>query len=282
MQQESPALPKPAPDQPSHSYDLAIKDITTWPSTVYIGSNYTMRVVVQRYGQQEPSGFHLNVLDGNTTLYDSDINDPGLIEWVEFPMGKATDEPRNIRAEVRSTDLLNPEPGASLSNNVMRKTFRPSSIGFYDLYNYRLHWYYDAVTYGMHQAQAFSVSDELDIHRIGLHMRAPLPNPNTTSIMVELHQDNDGKIGDPIASSMINAGEVGPESGWHYAYFDNLSLPEGNYWIVTLLDSTDGYGVKWSRAEGNPYGEMFDTQVREIVDWPEWDYKLFDFAFKIY
>ncbi len=274
--------PEPEPPPPDYSYDLIIKDITTWPRTVYLGENYTVRVVVQRYGQYAPSGYRLNVLDGNITLYNEEIHDPGLIEWVEFNYSHATEDPRNMRAEVQSLDAAHPEPNSSLQNNVLRRTIRAQPLGYYGSCYSCMHLYYDAVNYVMRQAQAFNLTQEFTVHRIGLLLRAPINDSLNAPVIVEICRDDENNPGEPLASSSIQSSAVGPEPGWHYAQFQNLSLPAGRYWIVARVDMMGSQGVQWARSEANPYGEPYDTMVLDIVDWPEWDYKYFDFVFQIY
>jgi len=273
----------PAPQQPTdYSYDLVVKDITTWPRTVYVGQNYSVRATFQIYGRHPPLAYHVNFLDGNQTLYDGNVYNPELIHWVELNMTKAGEEPKNLRAEITNIDPLHPEPESIRSNNMMRKTIFFQPIGYYGTCDACMHLYYDAVNFVMRQAQSFTVDYELDVHRIGFYLRAPFPNRNDSAILVELRNDTGGKPGPLIATSSINAGEVGPELGWHYAHFQNVTVPPGKYWITLMINDTKSYGVQWARSEGNPYGEMLDTMVLDLMDWPEWDYKLFDFVFQIY
>lgn len=272
----------PSRQPTDYSYDLAIKDIATLPRTVYIGDNYTLRVVVQIYGRHLPFAYHLSVTDGNSTICDEDVRNPGPIRSFDFNYTKAGEEPRNIRAYVRSIDPLHPEPAPSLPNNLMGKTIRPQPLGYYGACDACMHLYYDAVNYVMRQAQAFTLLHEFEVRRIGLYLRAPIPNSNESRLLVALHNDSGGKPGIPVALSCINAWEIGPEPGWHYAHFQNLTLAPGKYWIVAMMNDTSGYGAQWARSEGNPYGEAYDTMVMDMADWPEWDYKLFDFVFQIY
>ncbi|MEW5996226.1 MAG: hypothetical protein AB1657_01380 [Candidatus Micrarchaeota archaeon] len=280
VQQAQPPAPQPEP--PDYSYDLLVKDISTLPRNVYIGDDYTVMVYVQRYGRYAPAAYRLRVFDSDQTLYDGVVDTPGLMEAFSFNYTGAGEEPRNIRAYVESYDLLHPEPESALPNNFMQKTIRPQPLGYYGECYACMHLYYDAVNYVMRQAQAFTHGRSFTVHRVGMYLRSSTDIPGTAPVIVEIRRDNGGKPGEPIASSSIAGAEVGAEPGWHYAYFQNLTLPAGKYWIVARLDSTDGYGVQWARAEGNPYGEMYDTMVMDLMDWPEWDYKLFDFVFQIY
>ena len=269
-------------EPPDHSYDITVKEIATWPRTIYLGDDYVVRVVVQIYGRQMPSAYRLRVFDYNDTLYDSIITKPELIHTFEFNFTNATEAQHNIRAHVESYDPLYPEPQSALSNNFWQKMITPQPLGYYGECFACMHLYYDAVNYVMRQAQAINFTRDFTVHRVGLLLRAMENSTTSAPVIIEICRDNAGKPGEPIASSTIDGSEVGPEPGWHYAQFQNVSLPAGKYWIVARMDSAENYGVQWARSEGNPYGETLDTMVFDLLDWPEWDYKMFDFVFQVY
>lgn len=275
---QQPGAPEEPPD---YSYDIAVKGISTWPRTVYLGDDYVVRVVVEIYGRHMPSSYRLRVFDYEEAIYDSVIAKPGLIRTFEFNYTNATEERHNIRAYVESYDPLHPEPRPALSNNFAQKVITPQPLGYYGQCFSCMHLYYDAVNYVMRQAQAINLTRNFTVHRVGLYLRAP---PNTTTsgpVIVEICRDNSGRPGEPVAASAITD-EIGPEPGWHYAQFQDVPLQDGKYWIVARMESSASYGVQWARAEGNPYGEPYDTMVFDLADWPEWDYKLFDFVFQVY
>lgn len=269
------------PEPPDYSYDITVKEIATWPRTIYLGDDYAVRVVVQIYGRHMPSAYRLRVFDYNETIHDSIITKADLIRTYEFNYTNATEAPHNIRAHVESYDPLHPEPESARSNNFRQKVITPQPLGYYGSCYTCMHLYYDAVNYVMRQAQAINLSRNFTLHRVGLLLRAPGNSTIGEPVIVEICRDDSGKPGEPFASSAITGG-VGPEPEWHYAQFQNVSLPEGRYWIVARMGGAGSYGVQWARSEGNPYGETYDTMVFDLLDWPEWDYKLFDFVFQVY
>ncbi|MCP4648202.1 MAG: hypothetical protein GY852_10815, partial [bacterium] len=58
-------------------------------------------------------------------------------------------------------------------------------------------------------------------------------------------------------------------------------LRNDTYWIVLSYESPSSAGIEWYRAERNNFGEMYDTQMIDIAGYGEWEYKGFDFAFKV-
>ena len=279
QQAQQPGPPQEEP--PDYLYDLTVKEIATWPRTVYLGDDYVVRVVVQIYGRHMPSAYRLMVFDYNETIYDSTITEVGLIRTFEFNYTNATEDTHNIRAYVESCDPLHPEPQPALSNNFRQKVVSPQPLGYYGQCYACMHLYYDAVNYVMRQAQAFNLTRDFTLHRVGLYLRTAGNSTIREPVIVEICRDDAVKPGEPIASSAIT-GEVGPEPAWHYAQFQGIPLEKGKYWIVARMGSADSYGVQWARSEGNPYGEQYDTMVFDLMDWPEWDYKLFDFVFQLY
>lgn len=280
IRHEAPSPPPPA--APDHSYDLLVKGIAVYPETVYLGDNYTVRVFVQRHGQYSPSAYRVLVFDSGETIRDEVVHGPGLMHAFEFNYTDAAEPPRNIRAYVESADILHPEPPFSLSNNYMQRTVYPQPLGYYGSCPECMHWYYDSVSYVMRQAQAFNLTRQFTLNRAGLFLRSATNSPPSAPIVVEICRDNAGKPGEPIASSSIGGSGISREPGWHYAHFQDVQLPPGKYWLVARQESASSYGVQWARAEGNPYGEPYDTMVMDLNEWPDWDYKLFDFAFQLY
>lgn len=274
----TPAQPAP----PDYSYDLLIKDVSTLPQNVYIGDNYTVMVHVQRYGMYAPTAYRLRIFDSDRALYDGIVSKPGLMETFSFNYTDADDAPHNIRAYVESADILHSEPPLSLENNFLQRTVHPQPLGYYGACYACMHLYYDAVSYSMRQAQSINMTRGFTVHRVGLYLRSATEAPCGAPVIVEITRDNGGRPGEVISSSSINGAEVGHEPGWHYAQFQNLTLPAGKYWIAARMGTTDSYGVQWARSEGNPYGEMYDTMAMDLTDWPAWDYKLFDFVFQVY
>ena len=265
-----------------YTYDVLIKNISTYPDPIHIGEDYTVKAIVQIYGRYLPSRIHLNFIDGNQTLYDEEIENPGPIEYVQFEMHADDDSQRNLRAEVQSLDPLHPEPEENLENNIMRRTLIYKHIGYYAVFDWHEKWYYDIVSHVIFQAQAFQLDHTTDIHKIGLYIKAQTPPPPDTYLTVQI-ADSTGEnagVGEVIATSKIPIEGMENELSWRHAYFENLTLSPGRYWIIAKIEDST-YGIEWARAMGNPYGEFMDTQVFNLGDWANWEYKDYDFAFRI-
>ena len=277
---EVPPEPGEVPVE-DYSYDLVIKDISTVPEAVHVGERFSMKAIVQIYGRYTPSTFRLQVIDGEDVLHDKVIENPGLIEWVEFNLTAENYSQRNLRAEVTSLDPFHPEPEENLENNILRKTLHFYPHGFYDVYDWKISWYYDIVSYIIRQAQAFTLPYEMEIFRVGVYIKAASPPPEGSHLIIELHEDDEGEISELIASTQMEVEDLDDELQWKYVYFEGLTLPPGKYWLVLMMDDSGSYGIEWARARGDHYGEYWDTQVFNLGDWADWEYKEFDFAFKI-
>jgi len=182
---EEGTVPAPPPD---YSYDLIAKDIHVAPDYPQLTEEYKMRVIVQRYGAYSPDGYSVWILDGNQTLLKKDIFDPEFVESFEFDYYAGTVEPHHIRVEVESLDFMHPEPEANLENNVLRKDVSAYPFGYYDIYNWKITWFYDAVGMQVYQAQAFTLEKPLNISRIGVYVQANVPPPPNSSLKVSLHE----------------------------------------------------------------------------------------------
>lgn len=283
--EEGPAHEGAQEEPVDYSYDLVIKDILTAPQYPRLTENYTVRVLVQAYGRYVPSSYSLWVLDGNETLMREEIEDPGLLEYFEFPSYADGTAPRHLRAEVESTDALHPEPPGNLSNNVMRADVKAYPLGFYDIYNWSYTWFYDAVGAQLKQAQAFTLERSLNISRISVYLQARVPPPPGSKLLVSLHGKPDSwgniGVGDEIASGEIDAQAIAQKPSWQSIEFEPLELANDTYWIVLEYESPSSAGVEWYRAEGNRFGGVYDTQMLDIAGYGEWEYKGFDFAFRV-
>lgn len=272
-------------EPPDYSYDLFVKEISSVPPYPRLTEEYTMRAQIQIYGKYAPSGYSLWVLDGNTSLLRENITSPELLKHYDFGYYAGSTEPHNIRVEVQSLDKEHPEPEQNLENNVMRKDIRAYPLGYYDLYNWRVTWFYDAVGMQVKQAQAFTLQKPLNISKISVYVQARVPPPPTSKLIVSLHEKPTtwGKIGvgDEILRGEIDAEGIKQDPSWQYIQFNKTELKNDTYWILLEFESPSSAGIEWYRAEGNNFGEVYDTQMLDVAGYGEWEYKGFDFAFKV-
>ena len=272
-------------EPPDYTYDIVVKDIFTVPERPTLTEDYKVRALVQIYGRHIPSAYHIWVLDGNKTLLNQTVSSPELLQNFEFSYYAGDTQPRNLRVEVQSLDPHHPEPEENLDNNVMRKTVRAYPLGFYDVYNWRYTWFYDFVGMQVKQAQAFTLATPLNISRIGVYVQARVPPAPGSKLLVSLHEkpNNWGNIGvgEKITGGEIDATLIAQKPSWHFVEFPTRELSNETYWIVLEYESTTSAGIEWYRAEGNKYGEMYDTQMMDVAGWGEWEYKGFDFAFQV-
>lgn len=272
-------------EPPDYTYDIVVKDIYTTPDYPALTEDYKVRVLVQIYGRRIPSSYHIWVLDGNETLLNQAVPEPELLQFFEFDYYADNTQPHNFRVEVQSLDPAHPEPEENLQNNVMRKSISAYPLGFYEIYNWRYTWFYDFVGMQVKQAQAFNLTKPLNVSRIGVYVQAKVPSSPGSKLFVSLHEkpNNWGNIG---VGKMITGGEIdatliGQKPSWHFVEFPTMELSNDTYWIVLEYNSTSSAGIEWYRAEGNKYGEFYDTQMMDVAGWGEWEYKGFDFAFQV-
>ncbi len=270
---------------PDYSYDILVKEISTAPAYPRLTEEYVMRTQVQIYGRYLPSAYSLWVLDGNSTIFNETITSPQALSHYDFPFFADSAKPHHIRVEARSLDEGHPEPEENLGNNVLRKDVRAYPLGYYDLSNWTLTWFYDAVGMQVKQAQAFTLEKALNISQISVYVQAKVPCPPTSKLIISLHEPpaswgNIG-VGREIRRGEIDATLIGGSPSWQSIYFEEAALQNGTYWIVLEFESPSSAGVEWYRAEGNPFGEVYDTQMMDVAGYGEWEYKAFDFAFKV-
>lgn len=272
-------------EPPDYSYDLFVKDIDSAPDYPRLTEEYKVRAIIQMYGRYTPSGYTILVLDGNKTLMHKNITEPELLQYFEFDYYADSIEPHNMRVEVQSIDSEHPEPEENLENNVMRKDIKAYALGYYDLYNWKVTWFYDAVGMQVNQAQAFTLEKPLNVSKIGVYVQAKVPSPPSSKLFISLHEKptNWGNIGvgEEILRGEIDATQIGQEPSWKWIEFDTLELKNDTYWIVLSYESPSSAGIEWYRAERNKFGEVYDTQMIDLAGYGEWEYKGFDFAFKV-
>ncbi len=272
-------------EPPDYSYDLFVKDIDSAPDYPRLTEEYKVRAIIQMYGRYQPSGYTIWVLDGNKTLMHENITDPELLQHFEFEYYADSTEPHNMRVELQSLDSEHPEPEENLGNNVMRKDINAYALGYYDLYNWKVTWFYDAVGMQVWQAQAFALEKPLNISRIGVYVQARVPSPPSSKLIVSLHEkpNNWGNIGvgEEILRGEIDATRITQEPSWQWIEFNKTELQNDTYWIKLSYESPSSAGIEWYRAEGNKFGEVYDTQMIDLAGYGEWEYKGFDFAFKV-
>ena len=270
---------------PDYSYDLEVKDIYSVPEYPRLTESYKLRTLVQSYGRYTPSGYRIWVLDGNKTLLHENITEPELLQHFEFDYYADSTEPHHIRVEVQSLDSAHPEPETCLGNNIMRRDIRAYPVGYYDLNNWRITWFYDFVGIQVRQAQAFTLQNPLNVSRVGVYVQSRIPPSHDSKLLVSLHEkpNNWGNlgVGEELARAEINASRITQEASWQWAEFESLQLQNDTYWILLEYESSSSAGIEWYRAEGNPYGTVYDTQMLDLGGYGEWEYKGFDFAFKV-
>jgi len=281
---EEQTLSEPPPP-PDYSYDLFVKDIYSIPEYPRLTEAYTIRTTVQIYGRYTPSAYSIWILDGNKTLLQENITDPALFQYFEFEYYAENTQPHNMRVEVQSLDPAHPEPEQNLENNMMRKDIKAYPIGFYDIYNWEYNWFYDAVGMQVKQAQAFTLQKPLNVSKIEVYVQARVPPSPDSKLLISLHEKptswgNIG-IGDRITVGELDATEISSTASWHQVEFEPVELSNTTYWIVLEFESLSSAGVEWYRAEGNKFGEVYDTQMLDVAGYGEWEYKGFDFAFKL-
>ncbi len=268
-----------------YSYDLFVKDIYSTPKYPQLTEDYKIRTLVQIYGRYIPSAYSIWILDGNKTLFHENISEPELLRHFEFNYYAGSTKPHNIRVEVQSLDPEHPEPETNLGNNVLRRDIRAYPFGYYDIYNWKITWFYDAVGMQVHQAQAFTLEKPLNVSRIGVYVQAHVPPPPGSIIKVSLHEKptswgNIG-VGEKLLEGEIDATQITLDPSWEHIEFETIELSNDTYWIVLSFESPSSAGVEWYRAEGNQFGSTYDTQMIDVAGYGEWEYKGFDFAFKI-
>ncbi|MBD3397524.1 hypothetical protein GF412_00305 [Candidatus Micrarchaeota archaeon] len=281
-----PSIEEEAEEEPpDYSYDLFVKDIHSVPDYPRLTEEYKVRVQVQRYGRYQPSGYTIWVLDGNQTIMRQNISDPELLQHFEFEYYADSTQPHNMRAEVLSLDPEHPEPGENLENNIMRKDVKAYPIGYYDIYNWKVNWFYDFVGIQVRQAQAFTPQKPLNVSRIGVYVQARVPPSPGSKLFISLHEkpNNWGNlgVGEELARGEIDATQIAQDASWQWIEFNKTELRNDTYWIMLSYESPSTAGIEWYRAEGNPYGTVYDTQMLDLGGYGEWEYKGFDFAFKV-
>ena len=277
--------PAAAPEPPDYTYDIVVKDIYSAPDYPQLTENYKVRTIVQIYGQYLPSGYSVWVLDGNKTILKEDITNPELLEYFEFSYYAGNTEPHHFRVEVQSLDSAHPEPEENLANNILREDISAYPFGYYDIYNWRVTWFYDAVGMQVYQAQAFTLERPLNVSRIGVYVQASVPPPEGSKLKVSLHEKPNSwgniGLGATLAEGEIDATQITSEPAWHHVEFGTLELSNDTYWIMLSYDSPSSAGVEWYRAQGDQYGVLYDTQMIDRAGYGEWEYKNFDFAFTV-
>lgn len=272
-------------EPPDYSYDIFVKEVSPVPPYPRLTENYTLRTQVQIYGRHLPSSYSLWILDGNTTIFNETITEPEPLSHYDFPYYASSTEPHHIRVEVRSLDEEHPEPEENLGNNVLRGDVRAYPLGYYDLYNWRVTWFYDAVGMQLKQAQAFTLKRPLNISEISVYVQAMVPPPPSSRLIISLHEKptswgNLG-VGKEMLRGEIDASQIGSSPSWQTIRFNNTLLRNDTYWILLEFESPSSAGIEWYRAEGNPFGEAYDTQMLDVAGYGEWEYKGFDFAFRV-
>lgn len=111
-----------------------------------------------------------------------------------------------------------------------------------------------------------------------------LPSPGS-KLFVSLHEkpNNWGNlgVGYELVRGEIDATLITQEASWQEIQFERIELQNDTYWILLEYESPSSAGIEWYRAEGNPYGTVYDTQMLDLGGYGEWEYKGFDFAFKV-
>jgi hypothetical protein len=278
-------FPEDADEPPlDYSYDLFVKEISLVPEYPHLTEDYKLRVQVQIYGRHIPSAYSIWIRDGNDTLLRENITDPELLQHFEFDYYADSTELRHFQAEVHSLDQEHPEPEENLENNMMHRFLRAYPLGYYDIYNWKVNWFYDFVGMHVKQAQAFTLQKPLNISRIGVYVQAKVPPSSGSRLLVSLHEkpDNWGNlgVGEEIVHGEIDATLISQEASWQWIEFNKTELRNDTYWIVLSFESKSSAGIEWYRAEGNRFGEVYDTQMLDLGGYGEWEYKGFDFAFK--
>jgi len=272
-------------EAPDYSYDILVNDIYSTPEYPRLSEEYKIHTSIQIYGRYLPEAYSLWILDGNRTIYQKTISNPELVEHFEFEYYAESTEPHHIRVEVQSLDAIHPEPETNLDNNILREDMHVYPLGYYDLNNWKITWFYDAVGMQLQQAQAFTLEHPLNISKIGVYIQAPVPPPPGSSLSISLHQKptNYGNIGvgKRLLGGTIDATGIKQEPSWQYIEFEEVLLENDTYWIVLEYQSTSGAGLEWYRAQGNQYGPIDDTQMLDLAGDAVWEYKNFDFAFKV-
>ncbi|MBN2121854.1 hypothetical protein JW721_02250 [Candidatus Micrarchaeota archaeon] len=275
----------PQAEPPDYSYDLFVKEISTVPAYPRLTENYTMRTQVQIYGRHIPSSYSIWILDGNQTLFNETIASPQSLSHYDFPFYADSTQAHHIRVEVLSLDSEHPEPQENLGNNVLRKDAKAYPLGYYDLYNWSITWFYDAVGMQVKQAQAFTLDVPINASEISVYVQAMVPCPPSSKLIISLHEppNNWGNIGvgKELLRGEIDASLIGGSPSWQSISFNKTELQNGTYWIALEFYSPSSAGVEWYRVEGNPFGGVYDTQMLDIAGYGEWEYKGFDFAFRV-
>lgn len=272
-------------EPPDYSYDILVKEISSVPPYPRLTEEYSMRTQIQIYGRYLPSSYSIWILDGNITIFNKTITEPEPLSHYDFPFYASSTKPHHIRVEVQSLDSAHPEPEGNLINNLLRKDIRAYPLGYYDIYNWEISWFYDAVGMQVKQSQAFTLTKPLNISKISVYVQARVPSPPSSSLMISLHEaptswGNIG-VGGEILRGEIDASQLGGSPSWQSISFNRTELQNGTYWILLEFESPTSAGIEWYRAEGNPFGEVYDTQMLDVAGYGEWEYKGFDFAFKV-
>ncbi|MEM4272445.1 MAG: hypothetical protein QXH30_02550 [Candidatus Bilamarchaeaceae archaeon] len=272
-------------EPPDYNYDLLISKIISSPPNPVLSENYKSIVQVQTYGKYSPSSCHVWIVEDGEVLVDEEIQQPQIVETFIFERFANDTAPHHFTAQVRSTDLIYPENEFALGNNILSGNIQARPIGFYDVENSKHKWYYDAVGMQVMQAQAFSLKNPFNISKVGVYVQARVPPPEGAELKISLYgaQPNPkaAGLGEKIISAKASTTRIGPDPSWVYADFPRMELTNGTYWVVLEYSARNGGGIEWYRAEGNPYGEFLDTQMMDIAGWGEWEFKGFDFAFKV-
>jgi hypothetical protein len=270
---------------PDYDYDLLITKIVASPANPVLAESYKSIVMVQTYGRYIPSAYHVWILEDGEILVDEDVQNPEVVEMFVFERFANDTAPHHYTAQVESRDTIHPENETKMDNNVLSANMQAGPMGFYDLQNPRLNWYYDAVGMQMKEAQSFRLKQPFNISRVGVYVQASVVQPRGSELIVSLYNEqpdeNISGLGEKIISSKIDATTIGPDPEWVYAEYPRMELNKGKYWIVLEYSSPTSGGIEWYRAEGNPYGEFLDTQMMDIAGWGDWEFKGFDFAFKV-
>lgn len=272
-------------EPPNYDYDLFVKGIIPSPQKPQLSEEYKAVVMVQSYGFYTPSGYHIWVLDNGNILMDEDVQNPDLQENFEFKIYANDTAPHHLTAQVKSIDPIHMENESKLGNNILSGNVQAYPIGFYDLENPKYTWYYDAVGMQIKEAQSFTLRNPMNISKVGVYVQARVVQAQGSELIVSLYNaqpnENISGLGEKIISSKIDATAIGPDPSWIYVEFPRMELAKGKYWIVLEYYSPSGGGIEWYRSEGNHYGEFLDTQMMDVAGWGEWEFKGFDFAFKV-
>ncbi len=272
-------------EPPDYDYDLLISKIVSSPAEPVLSENYKSIVMVQVYGRYSPSAYHVWILEDEEILVDEDIQNPEIMETFTFERFANDTAPHHFTAQVKSLDLLHPENESNLDNNILSGNIQAGPIGFYEVGNPKFNWYYDAVGMQVKQAQAFTLKNPLNISSVGVYVQARVPPPQGSELIISLYNAQPDPqisgLGERIISSKIDATQIGPDPSWVYVDFPRMELANATYWIALEYASPSSGGIEWYRVEGNPYGEFLDTQMMDVAGWGEWEFKGFEFAFKV-